>query len=278
MFYENIKIRRLALIYFLTIFCTIFILAAIESFANVNIGDDLYFCATYPFIIIWFFRCFKKQNNTIKDFTSNFRQNMQWKEVFLIIFFNILLSISSVLILLYFLSKTGSDLFKDILNEPNQIPSGTIFAFFSSVIFAPMVEEIMFRGIVLHRLKIKWGINVSILVSSILFGLLHGFSGFLSATIFGICMSLILIRTNKIIIPITIHFFNNLAAELPSIFSQDTSTVITENSATTVQESIEFLNAYGLAVGLPIFLISFIFFIFYFKKHWPKNNLLQQQL
>ena len=74
----------------------------------------------------------------------------------------------------------------------------------SACIFAPIVEEIIFRGILLHRLSIKWDIKQGIIISSLFFGILHGFS-FIPISILGIIFCLIYLRTNNLYYTIFAH-------------------------------------------------------------------------
>ena len=51
--------------------------------------------------------------------------------------------------------------------------AGAFFMFFMLVVIAPVFEEFMFRGVILHALK-PYGSGLSIFVSGILFGIFHG--------------------------------------------------------------------------------------------------------
>ncbi|MDL2246291.1 CPBP family intramembrane metalloprotease [Methanobrevibacter sp. OttesenSCG-928-K11] len=109
-----------------------------------------------------------------------------------------------------------SDLFLDSLSY-SIIPSlkiiGVLSGIISSVIIAPLFEELLFRGIILQKLNKRLGIIVSILISSILFGIIHDLGGIFSAFIFGICMCILYIKSNNILVPIFAHALNNLIAE-----------------------------------------------------------------
>ena len=77
----------------------------------------------------------------------------------------------------------------------------------SLVILAPIIEEIAFRGMLLHRWAEKWNLTVAILVSSLIFGLLHPDS--VGAAAFGIAMCIIYLKTQTLIIPIICHALYN---------------------------------------------------------------------
>lgn len=75
------------------------------------------------------------------------------------------------------------------------------------VILAPITEEMIFRGFLLGRLQAKYSVGIAILMSSILFALLHG--DMLGAFIFSIFLCLIRIKYDSIIAPILVHMSNN---------------------------------------------------------------------
>lgn len=94
-----------------------------------------------------------------------------------------------------------------------------IWVFLSVVITGPIVEELLFRGIVFHYLeKIKAG-YFPILVSGILFGLWHGEAVQVVYTaILGIGFGFIYAKTRDFKIVIIMHILNNFLSTLPPAF------------------------------------------------------------
>ena len=80
---------------------------------------------------------------------------------------------------------------------------------FSLVIIAPITEEFIFRGVLLHRLNAKWGITSALLVTSILFGLAHLDIFFLERTISGVIQALLYIKTRMLLVPVLLHAMHN---------------------------------------------------------------------
>ena len=83
-------------------------------------------------------------------------------------------------------------------------------SFTSIVVLAPVVEEFAFRGLLLPRWNKRWGIKKSILISSILFGIIHPDP--IGATAFGIAMCLLYLQTGTLFVPMFCHATNNLVA------------------------------------------------------------------
>lgn len=87
---------------------------------------------------------------------------------------------------------------------------GNFLAVISAVIFAPIVEEFIFRGYLLNRWSLKLGAMPAILLSSGLFAFLH--SDMLGAFVFGVVLCLLYMKTRSLIGPILVHIVNNLIA------------------------------------------------------------------
>lgn len=96
---------------------------------------------------------------------------------------------------------------------------------FFAVFCAPVVEEMLFRKILIDRIR-KYGNGVAVLVSGILFGLFHGnFSQFFYAALLGFFFAYIYIRTGKIIYTIIMHMMlNTWGSFVPLLFLQNLDT------------------------------------------------------
>lgn len=100
--------------------------------------------------------------------------------------------------------------FSDLIFK-NQIDQSPSFFFISAVIGAPILEELIFRGIILSYLlkhKSKWG---AVLFSALLFGLIHISPDQVFFAFFaGILLGYFYIKSQNILIPILFHSLNNL--------------------------------------------------------------------
>jgi hypothetical protein len=85
-------------------------------------------------------------------------------------------------------------------------------------VIAPVVEEVFFRMILFPRLSLKWGTTVGIVVSSLLFGLVHPFD-WIGAFVFGVAACTLYLRTRTILIPMAVHSLNNAVAALVAWWS-----------------------------------------------------------
>lgn len=139
----------------------------------------------------------------------------------------------------------------------------TGFHLLNTIILAPIIEELIFRGVMLHRWSLKWGLREAIFVSSILFGLLHLMSA-IDAFLFGLVMCTLYLRTQSILVPIVFHILNNFGASLPTLFElingNTTETLYTIADLQSMTPYLPWLLLIALATGASL--------IIYLKRNW----------
>ncbi|WP_461466703.1 lysostaphin resistance A-like protein [Parvimonas micra] len=123
-------------------------------------------------------------------------------------------------ILFYFLLDKGLDpIFESIFPTSKENYQQTIQSIISShivslidfCIFAPILEELLMRGFILNGLSVNYGIIVALLISSILFALLHfNIAQIIPSFICGIILGLIYLYTGSILSCIFAHMGYNL--------------------------------------------------------------------
>lgn len=81
---------------------------------------------------------------------------------------------------------------------------------FTSIVIAPIMEEILFRGILQDALMRKYGVFVGILIASAVFGIVHIIpQQVVNAFMIGIVLGYIYYRTGALLPVILIHCINN---------------------------------------------------------------------
>lgn len=134
--------------------------------------------------------------------------------------------------------------------------------FLTSVFLGPVIEEFFFRGILLTRWTVKWGVARSIFASSFVFALLH--LDPIGAFCFGCVMAVFYIRTKSLFIPISIHIANN---SIPSIIGW--FEILFEDSPSQQATLEEFQELWW--IGLVGFVILAPCAI-YFWKHYIRDT------
>lgn len=100
---------------------------------------------------------------------------------------------------------------QDYLEMIQSLKKSPVTSLFRVCLLAPVIEEILMRGVILGGLKNTYGIAGSLFISSLLFGVLHfNMVQTLSAIVCGIVLGLLYIKTNCIFCCILAHCGYNL--------------------------------------------------------------------
>lgn len=209
---RTIRIRELLLALVVAFFLTLVIAIA---FPSVGDNEDLLMVPLLLFVLLFFVWALRGTHGLGNDFSKVFERDNR-REILYIFLINILFAF----IVVAFISSV--DVFYNFL-YPENIPMMDMtpeaidpFTFFieaiTSVIFAPILEELVFRGVLFNRLKIRTGIIAAMIISSAIFAIGHEFGGMTSAFLFGMCMCIIYLKTDNILMTMSIHFLNNLLA------------------------------------------------------------------
>lgn len=254
---DKIAIREILSFFVLVVL----ILTLITVVLDVHMESNTFKVLAYGIVLIFFINKFRLSLSEIKEESSQIFNSVKFSQIIFIISTNLLIVMALYFIISY-LSNFHIFSFLKFINNVNLYgsPQNNIFLiaieFLATVILAPIVEELIFRGVILRKLAGMSGITVAILLSSILFGLGHSLGGIFSAFLFGICMSILYIKSDNIFIPIFAHFLNNLISFL-----------------------FIYCGFYGLIIWstnlvLVISLIALIFGIILFRGiilEWPKS-------
>ena len=110
----------------------------------------------------------------------------------------------------------------------HEIAQSTSFSFndlIYSTIFAPIIEEIIFRYIIFNWLLKKYSAKKSIFISSFLFAVIHPVFLFLSAFSGGVIACLLYLRTKSLGSCIVYHMLYNLTLEAIGVFSSNSTSL-----------------------------------------------------
>ena len=108
-------------------------------------------------------------------------------------------------ILLNFLEQTNAPL----------VEGPMLMQILSLIVVAPILEEVIFRGLILSRLQRGFSARSAILLSSLVFGLVHvNFLGILYAFALGLLLGFVFVRTRNIGNAIVLHMAFNAGSFL----------------------------------------------------------------
>ncbi len=168
-----------------------------------------------PFVLVYFLYN-TEQKNSVDIFNLP-----KSKELFLFSVFTGLLVCSigdrATAVFSSLVSVTGVDFEKPDTLEANT-PLGWVLQLAAYAVIPPLVEEFAMRGVVMQPLR-KYGDKFAIVVSAVLFAVLHGNMVQIPfAFIAGLALGYFAIITNSIWTSVAIHCLNNLSATIISIY------------------------------------------------------------
>lgn len=154
-------------------------------------------------------------------------------------------------------SNITAALFPDYVSAAEVSPSaGALVLVFALAIVPPVVEELIFRGMLLERWAVKWRLGVAIVVQAICFGILHVDP--IGAGMFGVVMALMYLRTRSLWPPIAMHALNNGVVVLAVLAVGDAA------SASEPQPLGE-----AVVTGLAFMLVAGGFIAVFVTRNWP---------
>ena len=132
---------------------------------------------------------------------------------------SLLLAIGCAVVLYFLLDKFLDPVFEGMLPGSEEryqetiqhLREAPVLSFIQVCILAPVMEEILMRGFLLGGLSVNYGKVAALLISSVLFALLHfNMVQTLSALICGIILGLLYIRTDSLVSCIAAHAGYNM--------------------------------------------------------------------
>ena len=158
-------------------------------------------------------------------------------------------------------------------NFLNQKYATTIvgWAFFaiSALLFAPVIEELIFRGIVLQKITVVKNINRALFISAISFALIHFRFDIFSLFIHAIIFAILYLKTKQLAYPILCHFFYNLIAVVRSIYNYFFSNINPDVKITVVEYQQQFLEDWKWCVLFLALSVPYLCYFIY--KNYPRN-------
>lgn len=154
-----------------------------------------------------------------------------------------------------------------------QVSTGVGFTgfFISAVIFAPIWEEIICRGILFQKIAVSKNVFWGIIYSSLFFAVIHFRYDLIPLFIGGVILSLLYLRTKQLLAPILLHFFYNLIVTSRLIshhyFNTDSDFSGFMTASRYQEHFVEHLNSSILFMAFTVpYLIYFIY------KNFPRHN------
>lgn len=118
------------------------------------------------------------------------------------------------------------------------------WAILSSIVAAPILEEVFFRGLVFESCAERWSRGVGLIVSALLFGVIHIIPvQMINAFVVGLILGYVYLRTRSLVSVIIIHAINNAIA-------YTTMAILGSSSDATLRDVIPSEWLYWVVYGL----------------------------
>lgn len=128
---------------------------------------------------------------------------------------------------------------------------------------APFVEELFFRGILLHRWARRWGTGPAVVASSLLFAVLHG--EWIGHFLFGVAMCALYLRTRTLWLPIVAHALSNLAIALTGLPDALSHAPAHPDTLATLRSQ--------WPLGVLAFVAGVVLLWWYVRRYWAAGSL-----
>lgn len=249
--FQHFRIRGLFLWGFSSAFALGLANVALESHSS-----DLAFKYVWTFwfhllILVWSLWQIKRLRINIRRIVGGVPKGHRWLPTAGTVIPLLLFAIGSGGLLVYFLPRVWLSFAEEwlVVEEISELQ------IFFMVVLVPPIEELFFRGILIHRLAEKWDIRQAVFASTIIFAVLH--KNMMGALAYGFVLAVLYIRTRTLIVPLVCHILINLLAVGMSI-------VESELSVTTANSELLF-SVLCLILSIP-------WLIYFMRKNWPSQS------
>jgi uncharacterized protein len=233
----------------------------LPSFEDPIVTQVLYSCS---FICTCFYLRQELRHSKLKlqYLVGNLRPSYRWLSLLGLAIIFLVFSLGAALLSFHGLSLVAPEfhqsLMKSLLDQESQVSVVPIinecWQIINYVVIAPITEEFIFRGVLLHRLATKWNLTTAIWMSSIIFGMLH--PNPIGISVVGIAWALLYLKTKTLVVPIIAHCMNNTIVVMIDFLS--TWAEVKPNSPSTISDNEWITGLLFVAISLP-FVVHFIY-------------------
>ncbi len=221
--------------------------------------------AIHGLVVAWIVWACRNADIDLGRFVGRVPAGYNWLPAAGLLAITFIFSIGSLVVTAYGLSRVSPELLESLLTAGAPDPDSMISSVWwviGAVAVAPVLEEVLFRGVFLSRWGVKWGIGTAIVVSSAIFGILH--LDVAGAMALGVIASLLYLQSRTLIVPIAFHAANNLVAT-GAMFMPGSDEPWTFADELAEIEAMALPGLAMVAVTLPVL-------IWYVRRHWPSRD------
>jgi uncharacterized protein len=275
-----IKAREVIYVYLIANVMGSFVVVGLSRLTGIGGKDPFWTAIGYGLTIGalagWLLWRLRSTGADLPAFFGKLPKKMRWGRLFGLTIAALLTSAGAFLLLAYLWYTINPASVRFLLDRMQHLQSalrpGTsvmpnlsrVLLFFTLIIAAPLCEELIFRGILLQRWATKWNPPIALILTSLLFGILH--VNFIGAGILGLVAGVLYYQTKSLWTPIALHAMNNTIASL-SLLKSDAP------KGATAPDQLETVFSQGW-VGLILLIVALPWVIRFLMKNWPRQDAL----
>ncbi|MGL5942550.1 MAG: lysostaphin resistance A-like protein [Waterburya sp.] len=153
-------------------------------------------------------------------------------------------------------------------------PVGWIGFAIGALLFAPLIEELLFRGIIFQKLAIQKSIIKGLLISAIAFAIIHFRYDVIPLFITGVIYTILYLKTKQLATSILCHFFYNFIVTVRNIYHQFYSGIEPDLKITVAEYQQQFLDNWKL--DILFIALSTPYLCYFIYKNFPRNYDIKQ--
>lgn len=269
--YKNVSISDFILSLFISVFLGLGIVWAIFSILGQTLSNTINIeITTLILTSLWLIVVIiklKRDKIKITDLIGKPQKNSYLLEVPFTFIITFMCYTGIFLFICFALYKANPNIVNQI-SSTTEVDSNPLFikiiTFVHLVILAPIGEELAIRGIILNRFYNKYGLNKSILYTSLIFAAIHCDKAFFVFPL-GLSCSILVYKYKSIVPSILLHILNNLFVSIAMIIPSEDST----------QPIVGNLNMSVLMGVLVISILLIAIYSFYIYKNYPRKMLVE---
>lgn len=234
----------------------------LQKIGSVSVGFGAFLGYVIQFSLVIIFGLFQRKNRSPKG-TRLLKFGLAKLDFVIILWGTIIVLATGVVIepLLNLFPETYLDRLGNIMAAGG-------WMMFTSIVIAPIMEEILFRGILQDALMRKYGVFVGILIASAVFGIVHIIpQQVVNAFMIGIVLGYIYYRTGALLPVILIHCINNAISYFTWMLNGETLLSTREQMGNDTL----YFTVYGIACVL--FVIGFVSIAIRISKEEKRRQL-----
>lgn len=229
-------------------------------------GDVVFMLSLYGALLGWIVWVCWNSGISLRGLVGRLPGGRDWLTALGLLAVTMIFSIGSWEIFAYGLALAAPGVLEFLIEAVESMPDPPLVYLVAmavvAVVIAPVIEEVLFRGILLNRWATKWSVGTAVFATSIAFGFLH--ANPVGITVVGLVAAVLYLKTRSLLIPIAFHAANNLIA---TILDFTAGPLEPMDVAAVIQE----IRDAGLS-GVGIVLVTLPVLVWYLRRHWPERE------